>query len=104
MEGVTEKRATLEVPPVAVGLTTVTVAVPLFAISVEGITAINCEVLIKVVGRGLPFQFTKERETNPVPFTVRVKSPPPGALASGIRGRLTTGTCAKATADQKRDS
>src|SRR5262249_39801136 len=56
------------------------------------IVAVSCEPLTKVVGRALPFQFTTEPETKPVPLTVNVKSGPPGAVASGTRGWLTYGT------------
>src|SRR5579863_7284246 len=45
-----------------------------------------------VVERGLPFQLTTAPDWKPVPFTVRVKSPPPGATASGTSGSLTRGT------------
>jgi hypothetical protein len=56
--------------------------------------------LTKVVARVLPFHFTTEVATNPVPFTVRVNPAPPGAVASGTSGWLVNGTgfCAKAGA------
>ena len=43
------------------------------------------------VARALPFQFTIEPETNPVPFTVSVNPAAPGLIASGTRGRLISG-------------
>jgi hypothetical protein len=44
------------------------------------------------VARGLPFQFTTDLETKPVPFTVSVNAGPPGATASGTSGWLIRGT------------
>ena len=54
--------------------------------------AVNCELLTNVVARALPFQFTTDPETKPVPFTVSVNPAPPGATASGTRGWLISGT------------
>lgn len=48
--------------------------------------AVNCELFTKVVARALPFQFTTDPDTKPVPFTVSVNPAPPGATASGTRG------------------
>jgi hypothetical protein len=56
-----------------------------------GIDAVSCDALTKVVVRGLPFQLITEVETNPAPFTVKVKLAPPGAAVSGTRGWLTNG-------------
>jgi hypothetical protein len=56
------------------------------------IVAVNWAALTKVVARALPFQFTNEPDTKPVPFTVSVNSAPPGAMASGTSGWLISGT------------
>ena len=82
----TGKNARLDVPPPGPGLTTVTEAVPAFAISEAGMVAVNCELLIKAVARALPFQVNAEPEIKPVPFTVSLNPAPPGATASGTRG------------------
>jgi hypothetical protein len=79
----TGKNTTFELPPPAAGLTTVTDAVAAVAMSEAEMLAVNCELLTKVVVRGLPFQLTIESETNPLPVTVRVKPAPPGAAVSG---------------------
>jgi hypothetical protein len=80
------------------GLTTVTDAVCGAEISDAGMAAVTLDALTKVVGRGLPFQFTTEPDTNPVPFTVKVNPAPPGSTASGTRGWLIAGTGFAATA------
>jgi hypothetical protein len=54
--------------------------------------AVSCDPLTKVVAKGLPFQFTTEEETKPVPFTVIVKPALPGVVASGTSGLLMSGT------------
>jgi hypothetical protein len=41
---------------------------------------------MNVVGNALPFHFTTDPETKPVPFTVKVKPVPPGATAVGTNG------------------
>ena len=46
--------------------------VPRKAVSAAVITAVSCVVLIRVVGRGEPFQLTTSPSAKPVPFTVRV--------------------------------
>src|SRR5271157_44730 len=86
LDEVTLKRTPLDVPPPGPGLTTVTAAVLAAAISEARIFAVSCEPLTKVVVRALPFQFTTEPETKPVPFTVSVKATPPGAAVSGTSG------------------
>jgi hypothetical protein len=86
------KNATLEAPPPGAGLITVTDAVVAFATSDDRIEAVSCAWFTKCVVRGLPFQFTTEVETNPVPFTVNVKPEPPGMVAIGTRGWLMSGT------------
>jgi hypothetical protein len=67
-------------------------AVPAFAMSVARMVAVNWSWVTKWVIRALPFQFTTEPETKPVPFTVSVNPGPPGAAASGTSGWLTYGT------------
>jgi hypothetical protein len=88
---VTEKKITFEVPPPGLGFTTVTEAVPAWAMSEARILAFNREELTRVVALGLPFQFTTEAESNPVPFTARLNPVPPGLVASGTRGWLIRG-------------
>jgi hypothetical protein len=77
------KVAAPEVPPPGVGVNTVTLADPPLAISEAGILAINCEVLIKFVGRLLPFHLTTDPLIKLEPFTVRLKSSPPEATVDG---------------------
>ncbi len=48
--------------------------------------------LTNVVARAPPFQFTTEPETKPVPFTVSVNEPLPGAALVGTSGWLIRGT------------
>jgi hypothetical protein len=74
------------------GLTTVTVAVVAVATSAAAIAAVSRVLLTKMVVRALPFQFTSEPDTNPVPFTVRVKPELPGVVDAGTRGSLIKGT------------
>ena len=50
----------------------------------ERMYAISREPLTKAVVRGLPFQFTVDPETNPVPFTVTVKVIPGGPRCNGV--------------------
>jgi hypothetical protein len=88
----TLKKTAPEVPPPGVGFVTVMEAVPVAAMSVAGIAAVRRELLTKVVGRGLPFQFTTEVETKPVPFTVSVNPGPPGPTLGGTRGVFIRGT------------
>src|SRR5436309_167463 len=54
--------------------------------------AVTCEPFTNVVARALPFQFSTDPETKPVPFTVSVNPAPPGAMASGTKGWLISGT------------
>ena len=76
----------METPPPGLGLTTVTVAVDGEEMSEARMAPVSWDLLTKVVARGLPFHFTVEPATNPVPFTVRVNPAPPGAVASGTSG------------------
>jgi hypothetical protein len=82
----TGKKITFDVPPPGAGLVTVTEAVCAAATSAALMVAVNCELETKVVTRGLPSQFTVDPGTKPVPFTVTVKPPLPGATASGCNG------------------
>ena len=69
---------------VAPQLTTVTDAVPAVAIREAGTVAVSCVDETNVVVSAVPFQFTVEVETKFVPFTVNVKSGPPGARQVGL--------------------
>src|ERR1700674_338283 len=86
------KKATLDVPPPGVGLTTVTEAVLALAMSDARTLAISFESLTKVVARAAPFHLTVDPDTNPVPLSVSVKAAPPGTTASGLKGWLMKGT------------
>jgi hypothetical protein len=81
-----EKCWVLEAPPPGPGLTTVTAAEDAVAMSDARMVAVSLALLIKVVARGLPFQFTTDPATNPAPLIVRVRPGPPGAVASGTSG------------------
>ena len=65
------------------------------------IAAFSWEPFTYVVARAMPFHFTTEAGTNPVPFTVKVNPIPPGEMVSGTSGWLVEGTgfCAIADAD-----
>jgi hypothetical protein len=78
-----KKNAALEAGP---PLVTVTMALPADATSEARICAFSCDWLTNVVTRALPFHFTTELETKPVPFTVRVKVALPGATVAGSSG------------------
>src|SRR4029450_819121 len=67
------------------GLTPVTFAVLIVAMSLAGIAAFNCVSLTKLVVRSAPFQRTTEFETKPVPFTVSVKAGLPAPVKFGLR-------------------
>ncbi len=80
--GVTVKSVTLndafpEVPPPGAGLVTVTLKVPVAAISPAVIAAVTCVALTNVVALAAPLKFTTEDELRFVPFTVSVKDVPP---------------------------
>ena len=66
-------------------MNTVTWAVPARAMSVDGIAAVNCVALTKVVVRAAPFQFTTEPLMKPVPLTVRPNDVPPAVALVGER-------------------
>jgi hypothetical protein len=80
------KYAGFDTPPPGPGLVTVSVAVPATATSAAEIVAVNCELFTNVVVRGLPFQFTTDPETKPVPFTVSVNAGLPGTTVVGTKG------------------
>src|SRR6516225_3625815 len=86
------RKTTFEVPPPCLGLTTVMETVSLSGCAPT--VAFSWELLTNVAVSGLPFQFTSEPDTKPVPFTVSMKGEPPGpgATASGTSGWLTNGT------------
>ena len=72
-----------DVPPPGAGFVTVTGAVPAVAISAAVIAAVNCVAFTNVVVLAAPLNFTTDVETNPVPFTVRVKAAPPAVALVG---------------------
>ena len=74
-----------DVPPPGAGFVTLTVAVPAVAISAAVIAAVSCVALAKVVVLAAPLNFTTDVDTNPVPFTVRVKAAPPAVALVGER-------------------
>src|SRR5689334_17169731 len=80
-----------EVPPPGAGLKTVTCAVPAVATSAAVTCAVNCVLLVYVVGRALPFHWTTEALMKFVPFTVSVSVPLPATTLVGAR-ELTVGT------------
>jgi hypothetical protein len=88
----TGKKTGTDVPPPGTGLVTVIANVPAFAISLAEIWTVNCEALIKVVGRSLPFHCAVEPETKPVPLMVSVNASPPGATDVGTRGLAIKGS------------
>ena len=73
----------VEVPPPGAGVKTVTVALPKAAISFAEICAVIWVLLTNVVGRLLPFHWTTEVGTKPVPVTVSVKVEPPTLALTG---------------------
>jgi len=72
-----------DVPPPGTAFVTVTLAVPAVAISAAVIAAVNCVALTNVVVLAAPLNFTTDVDTNPVPFTVRVKAAPPAVAFVG---------------------
>jgi hypothetical protein len=80
----TVKVSPLEVPPPGVGVETVTVAVPLAAMSALVICACSWVLDTKVVGRALPFHCTAEREVKFVPLTASVKLALPAGAELGL--------------------
>src|SRR5262245_4234515 len=74
-----------EVPPPGAGVKTLTFAVPMVAMSVAGIAAVNRVALTKVVGRSLSFHRTTELLAKFVPLTVRVNAAPPTSAKFGLK-------------------
>ena len=72
------------------GFATVTLAVPVEAMSLAGIAAVSWEALTNVVVRFDPFHLTVELETKFVPSTVKVKAGPPAVNVLGFK-LLSTG-------------
>jgi hypothetical protein len=85
------KVSPLEVPPPGVGVETVTVAVPLTAMSAVVMAAFKLVLDTKVVGRALPFQCTVESEVKFAPVTVSVKLALPVGAELGLND-ATVGT------------
>src|SRR6266496_313094 len=79
---VIESVTAVDVAP-AQGFATVIDAVPAVAIKAAGTAAVSCVEETNAVVSAVPFQFTVEVETKFVPFTVNVKSGPPGARQVG---------------------
>lgn len=67
------------------GLTTLTVTAPAEATSPAEMAAVSCELLTKVVVRGLPFHCTVAPETKLLPFTVNVNAGAPAPALLGER-------------------
>jgi hypothetical protein len=72
-----------DVPPPGVGLITVTGGVPVLAMSVARIEAVNCVALTNVVTLATLLKFTVEVETKPDPFTVSENAGPPTIALAG---------------------
>jgi hypothetical protein len=72
-----------DVPPPGVGLVTVTGGVPVLAMSVARIEAVNCVALTNVVTLATLLKFTTDVETKPDPFTVKVNAAPPATALAG---------------------
>jgi hypothetical protein len=77
------KFAAFEVPPPGAGLVTVTAIVPVEAMLVAGIAAVNCVELTNVVARVEPPKLTIEPAMKFVPLTVSVKAAPPATALFG---------------------
>jgi hypothetical protein len=77
--------AAAEIPPPGGALYTLIWVVPLAKMSEPEMAASICVLLMKVVGRSVPFQRTTELATKPLPFTVR-ENPP--LTASTVPGEI----------------
>jgi len=73
-----------DVPPPGAAFTTVTEAVPAFATRAAVTVAVSCVEETNVVVSAVPFHFTVEVETKPVPLTVKVKPPLPAVTQVGL--------------------
>jgi hypothetical protein len=67
------------------GFTTVTLALPAFAIRLPGTAAVNCVPFTKVVESGEPFHCTVAPEAKLEPLTVSVNAGPPTVAPFGLR-------------------
>ena len=83
--GAITKPTSLEGPPPGAGLNTRTLAGPAAAMSVAGITAVNCVLVTKVVGLSESFHRTTDPLTKFVPVTVRTKAGEPAVAVEGLR-------------------
>ena len=81
----TSNGSALDMPPPGPGVRTVTWAVLGAATSLDGIIAVSCVGLTKVVVRLLPFHWTTELATNPLPATASEKVPATGTVEEGDR-------------------
>jgi hypothetical protein len=72
-------------PPPGAGFITTTFAVPAVAMSLAGITAVNCVALTNVAVRAPPFHHTVEPLTKFDPLMVRVNAAPPAVAEFGLR-------------------
>jgi hypothetical protein len=88
---------------IALGLKTVTEAVPIEAMSVAGTIAVNCVALTNVVVKPAPFHSATEVLMKFVPVRVSVKAAPPAAaevgdsaasVGVGVTAALTVNVCA----------
>ena len=79
----TLKDSVFDVPPPGVGLVTDTSTGPTIVIPDDGMAAVNCEALTKIVGSATPPKFTVEAETKLLPFTVSVNDPLPETALTG---------------------
>src|SRR5690242_7857144 len=88
---VMEKLTAFDVPPAGAGLKTVIGARPPLATSEEGMAAVTCELVMKVVGTSMPLKRTTELATKLTPLTTSVNGPLPAAAESGLMA-VTRGT------------
>ena len=72
-----------DVPPTGGGDTTVTEAVPGFAMSTAVIAAVSWLASTNVVARSVPFQWTTELGTKSLPLTDKVNAGPPAMTDAG---------------------
>src|SRR5579864_369715 len=78
-----------EVPPLANGLTTVTLFAPIEAISPLVMAACNCVLEIKVVVRELPLNCTCAAGSKLEPVNVSVNPAPPATAEAGLSAVIT---------------
>ena len=75
----------LEEAPPGPELKTLTAIVPGAATSEDGIAAVSCVLLTKLVARSCPLTRTTELEVKPEPVTVRLKAAAPAGTVAGLR-------------------